>query len=192
MATLSISESREYIIFQAFANNENFKDALTAMELHDKEHSSGQIFNSAADKKAMRESFNVFKEAERIVSQGKGKPNYDDPVIVERMRTVVSQRILPMRAVVVNKNAQGITTKKANIGSIMYHYAQDYQKLDARDKQRMTREANTITHEQAMTDKSGIVDYGGYDSRNVISQKSGNGDKPMSHVLREMELANRA
>ncbi len=185
MATLYINESREYIIFQAFAEHRDFKEALAVLERYDEEHPDTKIFGSAKDKQAMRRSFSVFKEAESIVAQGNGRPDYDNPVIVERMRTVISHKILPMRAVVINNGAQGVTTKKANVGSIMYHYAKDYQKLDARDKQRMTREATTIKHEQAITEKSGRTGHGGYDGKSVISQRSGDGDKSMSQILYE-------
>lgn len=89
------------------------------------------------------------------------------------MRTIITQKILPVRAVVINENAQGIATRRANIGCIMYYYSRYCQKIDSRDKQRWTREAGKVKHDVVTTGKSGIVKRGGYGGGSVFSTKSG-------------------
>lgn len=188
MAPLCISGSREYAIFQAFANNDKYADALKDMERFDSTCEGMRIFSSGVDKKSMRKSFMFFKKAEAVVSRGTGKPDYDDPVIVERLKTVFGTEISDFCVINDNTSAKGVMTKKNIIGSMIDRCTRVINTMDARDWQRISRERGIIRHEQAVVDKSGITDHGGFARDSVISRRSGDGDKPMSQILYERGL----
>lgn len=51
MATLSIKESREFVIFQAFSQNDSYNAALDALEKYDRENPDRRILRRRKRKK---------------------------------------------------------------------------------------------------------------------------------------------
>ncbi len=191
MATLCITGSREYAIFQACVNNDKYAGALKDMERFDENCEGMRIFASDADKKAMRRSFMFFKKAEAVIKQGGKKPDYDDPVIVERLKTVFATEISDFCYFCKVPTSNGVATKKNIIGGMIDRCAQIIKTMDARDWQHLSHEKNLIRHEPVVVENYGLVGHGGFSRDSVISQKSGNGDKSMHQILMEREYVER-
>ena len=152
MATLSIKESREFVIFQAFSQNDSYNAALDALEKYDRENPDRRIFASAEEKKAMRDSYLMFKEAERIISRGGSAPDYDNPQIMERLNTILRQQLPAVSREVMKSATASTAINKANVGRMMALHARNVKALG----KKMLQQGKETVHEQARVGKSGI------------------------------------
>ena len=125
MATLSIKESRQFVIFQAFSQNDSYNAALDALEKYDRENPDRRIIASAEEKKAMRDSYLMFKEAERFISRGGSAPDYDNPQIMERLNTILRQQLPAVSREVMKSATASTAINKANVGRMMALHARN-------------------------------------------------------------------
>ncbi len=163
MSPLSIKESREFVIFQAFSQNKDYHSALKRMEQFDREYPDSRIFNDPEDKRAMRESFVQFKEAEAIMSRYGTALDYDNPQILERLNTILRQRIPAVSREILKQDTASVAINKANIGRMMARHAHNVKKLGNKFMKQETKPF----HEQARVVKSGKTGHSPY--KEVIS-----------------------
>ncbi len=149
MATLTIRESREFVIFQAFAQNDTFHGALSDLENYDKNNSDKRIFVAPEEKKAMRESFAIFKEAERIISRNGTRLDYDNPQIMERLKTILSQKLPAISRDVFKDATSSVAINKANVGRMMAVHAYNVKTLG----KKLMQEPKDNSHVQAVVDR---------------------------------------
>lgn len=186
MATLSISESREYTIFQAFSNKKSFVEALDVLSQHDKANPGRQIIRGAAHQQALFESYKLFREAERKVSYKGKKPDYDDPVIVERLKNILMQNIPLSARKIVSDKSMGTMMNKANIGCLLDNYAKHIEILGKKamnEQKRQDEAAFKRRQAQLRCEKHGNVRRGSYDERQVFSTESKY--RPIGQILRD-------
>lgn len=159
MGTLSIRECREFIIFQAFSQSVSYDKVLDRLEEYDRLHQNCRIFISAEEKKAMKESYKLFREVEKIIRRGEAFPDYDDPVIMERMKNILSQRLPAISREVFKNETANPAINKANVGRMLAVHARN---VSALGRKMMTQKPE-IEHEQAMVGKNGITGHSPYD-----------------------------
>ena len=179
MATLSIKESREFVIFQAFSQNDSYNAALDALEKYDRENPDRRIFASAEEKKAMRDSYLMFKEAERI----------DNPQIMERLNTILRQQLPAVSREVMKSATASTAINKANVGRMMALHARNVKALG----KKMLQQGKETVHEQARVGKSGITGHSPYEK--VISTEptyKRNEDVVVERLLKERQEKQRA
>lgn len=189
MATLSIKESREFVIFQAFSQNDSYSSALDVLEKYDRENPDRRIFASAEEKKAMRDSYLMFKEAERIISRGGLAPDYDNPQIMERLNTILRQQLPAVSREVMKSATASTAINKANVGRMMALHARNVKALG----KKMLQQGKETAHEQARVGKSGITGHSPYEK--VISTEptyKRNEDVVVERLLRERQEKQRA
>ena len=182
MATLTIKESREFVIFQAFAKNDTFHGALKAMEEYDHANPDRRIFAAPDEKKAMRDSFKVFKDAEKIIARNGTALDYDDPLIMDRLNTILSQSLPAVSKRVIKEDTSSLSIKKANIGRMMAVHAHNVKTLG----NRLMKENNERSHETAMVAKHGITGHSPHEKvfSNERTYKS-NTDVLLERLLKE-------
>ncbi len=151
MATLTIKESREFVIFQAFAQNSTFQGALSVLEDYDRNNPNRRIFAAPDEKKAMRESFAIFKEAENIISRNGTKLDYDNPQIMERLKTILSQKLPAISRDTFKDATSSVAINKANVGRMMALHAYNVKTLG----KKLMQEIRDNSHVQAMVEKYG-------------------------------------
>ena len=186
MATLSIKESREFVIFQAFSQNDSYNAALDALEKYDRENPDRRIFASA---EAMRDSYLMFKEAERIISRGGSAPDYDNPQIMERLNTILRQQLPAVSREVMKSATASTAINKANVGRMMALHARNVKALG----KKMLQQGKETVHEQARVGKSGITGHSPYEK--VISTEptyKRNEDVVVERLLKERQKKQRA
>ena len=186
MATLTIKESREFVIFQAFAKNDTFRGALSAIEEYDKANPDRRIFAAPDEKKAMRDSFKLFKDAEKVIARNGTALDYDDPLIVDRLNTILSQNLPVFSKKTMKDDTSSISIKKANIGRMMAVHAHNVKTLG----NRLMKENKERQHEAAMVAKHGITGHSPYEK--VISNErtyKSNTDILVERLLKEQRLA---
>lgn len=189
MATLSIKESREFVIFQAFSQNDSYNAALDALEKYDRENPDRRIFASAEEKKAMRDSYLMFKEAERIISRSGSAPDYDNPQIMERLNTILRQQLPAVSREVMKSATASTAINKANVGRMMALHARNVKALG----KKMLQQGKETVHEQARVGKSGITGHSPYEK--VISTEptyKRNEDVVVERLLKERQEKQRA
>ncbi len=175
MAPLSIKESREFVVFQAFSQNKDFRSALKRMEQFDREYPDSKIFAGPEDKKAMRESFRVFKEAEATISRHGTALDYDNPQILERLSTILNNQLPAVSRETLKQATSSAAINKANIGRMMTKHAQNVKKLG----NKLMRQKPERDHEQARIVKSGRTGHSPY--KEVISTEKTY--KPMRDII---------
>ena len=174
MATLSIKESREFVIFQAFSQNDSYNAALDALEKYDRENPDRRIFASAEEKKAMRDSYLMFKEAEQIM---------------ERLNTILRQQLPAVSREVMKSATASTAINKANVGRMMALHARNVKALG----KKMLQQGKETVHEQARVGKSGITGHSPYEK--VISTEptyKRNEDVVVERLLKERQEKQRA
>lgn len=182
MATLSIKESREFVVFKAFSSNDSCEGALKDLEKYDRENPDKCIFTSAEDKKGMRDSYVMFKEAERMIDRVNGRPDYDNPQIMERMKTILSQKLPAISRDVIKDATTSVAINKANIGRMLFKHAKNVGALS----KRMMKESVEHRHEQPRVSRHGNVGRSPYEK--VYSDKKTyqrNEDVLIERMLRE-------
>ena len=180
MATLTIRESREFVIFQAFAQNDKFSDVLETLEEYDRNNPDRRIFAAPEEKKAMRESFAIFKEAENIISRNGTHLDYDNPQIMERMKTILAQKLPAVSRDTFNNATTSTAINKANIGRMMAVHAYNVKTLG----KKLLREPRDDSHIQAMVEKYGKI--GNSPHKEVFSKE--NTYKSNQEVVRDKML----
>ena len=189
MATLSIKESREFVIFQAFSQNDSYNAALDALKKYARENPDRRNFASAEEKKAMRDSYLMFKEAERIISRGGSAPDYDNPQIMERLNTILRQQLPAVSREVMKSATASTAINKANVGRMMALHARNVKALG----KKMLQQGKETVHEQARVGKSGITGHSPYEK--VISTEptyKRNEDVVVERLLKERQEKQRA
>lgn len=181
MATLTIDKSREYVIFQAFSNNSTYKDALTELEAFDRENPDRRIFASAEEKRAMRESYRLFKDSELEVQRGGMTLDYDNKQVIERLKTVLSQKIPAISREVLKQHTDSPAINKANVGRMMAVHARNIKVYGKKELSKFMEERQE--NRQAMVDKYRKLGRSPYEG--VFSKESSY--KPIGKVLKERE-----
>lgn len=184
MATLSIKESREFLIFQAFSQNKTYDAALTELEQHDAAHPDKKIFASAEEKKAMFDSYIMFKEAERMISRGEVAPDYDNGQVLERLKNVLSQKLPAVSREVIKSGMVSPALNKANVGRMMAVHAKNVKIMGKRE----LFSKKKIEHEQAFVGKSGVTGHSPYER--VVSEErtyKRNEDIILERMLKESQ-----
>ena len=166
MGQLSISCGREFSVFQIFAESKSFRAALKKIEAYDKEHQTGKIAATPEDKKALRESFSMFKEAEKTISNNGTALDYDNPQIIERLNTILTQRLPAISQDVIKKETSSLAIKKANIGMMMAKHAENIRRLG----KKMVMQKPERRREQAMTERTGKTGHSPHEK--VFSTKT--------------------
>lgn len=172
--TLGITESREFFIFQAFANNQSYDEALGVIEAHDRDHPEGKILASAVDKLYMKESYKLFREASRpLYGKGGLAPDYDNPQVMERLKNIIKQKLPPTARDVLSERTGSVTMNQANIGRMLAVYAGQLKALGKKALNEQKRQAEAKHYGTvATTDRSGRVSHGGYGKGIVFSDES--------------------
>ncbi len=152
MATLSIKESREFVIFQAFSKNNTYSSALDDLEKYDRENPDRRIFATPEEKKAMRDSYLMFKAAEKTIERSGGMPDYDNPQVMERLKNVLSQQLPAVSREVLKDAPASTAINKANVGRMMALHARNVKTLGKKMLQQ-----RVSGHEQAMVARQGNV-----------------------------------
>lgn len=173
---LSIKESREFVLFQAFAKNSSFSAALKAIEAHDRENPKERILASSDDKLFLFESYKFFREAEKPLQKNGERPDYGNPQLLERLKTVISQRLPAVSREVMLENAKSPAMIMANIGRMLAVHAKNIKTHGRQELARLKRQEfeNNNRRTVAMTKKQGQVNFGGYGGGVVFSVKSNN------------------
>lgn len=149
MATLTIKESREFVIFQAFAQNDTFQGALSTLEDYDRDNPNRRIFASPEEKKAMRDSFAIFKEAENIITKAGTRLDYDNPQVMERLKTILSQKLPAISRDTFKNATTSVAINKANVGRMMAVHAYNVKTLG----KKLMKEPKDNSHVQAVVEK---------------------------------------
>lgn len=184
MVTLTIDKSREYAVFQAFSNNSTYKGALTELEAFDRENPDRRIFTSAEEKKMMRESYRLFKESELEVKRGGMTLDYDDKQVVERLKTVLSQKMPAISREVLKQHTDSLAINKANIGRMLEVHARNIRVYGKKEMKKNMEERRE--NRQVMVDKYRKLKHSPYEG--VFSRASSY--KPIGQVLRERGSSN--
>lgn len=171
---LSIKESREFTLFRAFAENKTFKEALEAIKTHDEAHPEGRILASSDDKLFLHESYKAFREAEKPLMKNGERPDYGNPQLLERLKTILSQQLPAVSRVVISDKMTGASMTMANIGRMLAVHAKNVKALGRKELARQKLAAAQEEKRQAaLIEKQGRVNVGGYGGNTVFSVKSG-------------------
>lgn len=170
---LSIKESREFTLFQAFAGNPSFDMALDAIEAHDRKNPKERILASSEDKLLLFESYKIFREAERPIQKGGKSVDYGDMQLLERLKTIISQRLPAISREVVSDSTTSSAMIMANIGRMLAVHAKNVKTLGRKELARQKRQAaEDDKRRTAMIERQGRVNVGGYGGGAVFSVKS--------------------
>lgn len=180
MATLTIKESQEFVIFQAFAQNDTFHGALSALEDYDKNNPEKRIFASLDEKKAIRESFAIFKEAENIISRNGTRLDYDNPQVMERLKTILSQKLPAISRDTFKEATSSVAINKANVGRMMALHAYNVKTLG----KKLMQQPKDNSHVQAVVERYGKL--GSSPHKEVFSKE--NSYKSNQEVIRDKML----
>ena len=171
---LSIKESREFTLFQAFANNSSFLEALDAIKTHDEANPQGRILASSEDRLFLFESYKIFRDAEKPLRKDGKAPDYGNPQLLERLKTIISQRLPAVSREVMLESSKSPSMIMANIGRMLAVHAKNLKTVGRSELMRQKRQAFVEERRRmAMTEKHGRVNVGGYGGGAVFSVKSG-------------------
>lgn len=163
-AVLGLGGSREFMIFKAFAGNDSFLMALKELQGYDAEHPDRKIIGALAEKEVLQNGFKAFKEAEKKLCRN-GAPDYDDPKILKRLATILSQESKNAARAGLGEQAGGsLASLRVNAVMKAIQYGRDVKTLGRR-----LLKNEGIKHEQARVAKSGITGHSPYEK--VVSEE---------------------
>ena len=138
----------------------------------------------------MFESYKLFREAEKtLISKEGQRPDYGNEQQLERLKTVLSQRLPAVSREVLLANATGISLSMANIGRMLAVHARNLKIIGRKDLAEQKKQAAKEDRRQmALTERQGRVDHGAYGGGSVFSTKSGD-YKSIGQILKERIIA---
>lgn len=174
MATLTLKDCKEFMIFCALTENERFVDACKALMDFDKTHPNEKVFKEPKDKEILRQCFNECRQALLIAFPRDEQPDFNNLAHLNRLQNVFNQQ-LPRRC---QKSQNAFETPfkgKIGMGQIFLKhmdYLRDaglpyYKSLISEQK----REDSKRTYEQARVDSYRPLERG-YGEKKVFSGKA--------------------
>lgn len=172
MATLQLKDCREFAVFKAFMECDDFASVIKSLEDFEKTHSTEKIFNSAVDKKTLKEVFAICLDARRTAFPRGEIPDFNDVSCINRFKNVFHQK-LPNILKGKNDSYTSALKGKINLGALFMDKARRISDMGLRYYHQQVRQEREpeIEHEQVMTGKYKKLGVG-YGGGSVFSPKN--------------------
>ncbi|MBR5154176.1 MAG: hypothetical protein IKW58_00440 [Alphaproteobacteria bacterium] len=156
------NQLNEFVIFQAFTQNQSFTHALKDIRKHNKTVPDDKKIDTQSKNNvdALRLSFGVFKKAEQKLSKQSPDLNFDDPKTVSAFRKMLEETMREAKCDKFTSSSKGATIEKLKIGNLILNYTKyvstyGKQTLFALQRSEIKRHRNA----QAMTKNHGPIKH---------------------------------
>lgn len=129
---INIEDSREYNIFNFFANCRSYRELSARIRLYNKKHPKGEIFDVKRDEKGLRDCLRVFNEAQYKLKRNV-EIDYQEPEVVEELTDILEKALPWVSRERMVANPKGVATKKVNVGHMLEKHVINVRKMGMKE-----------------------------------------------------------
>ncbi len=166
----------EFKVFRTFVESSSFEDVVEEFGNSEDASISGMV-SDEQKKKALEESFKVFKSATKDLNLSSNLEDYSNPDVLNKLNSEIQSEMYPFNpSEKVSSSGYSLSVEKIKIGSMLLEYA-EFMEGNGKDimseyRKEQEKLLKNLKHEQARVNKYGTVKHGSFSRTSVFSTES--------------------
>lgn len=172
----ALSESKEYKVFSVFMRHDNWLSAKAELRAFGVCNPQAKVLVTDKDNDVYKDLFNKFKGIKKSLFGTDKVTDLENVEVLDKIQKEWKAKTVKESHKVVRANATSPVMMGCNIGKMLISQADLVKSRGKKEVALVYVQENRqeFRHEQAMTDRSGNVRFGGFSRDSVISKKRGN------------------